>query len=68
MAIVCIGQSRTMKLRHTDPVKTVDIHLSHGSVLVMKESCIRDWKHGIPKRAKSVAPGPLTCITLRVSK
>ena len=54
IASVSFGATRRFLLRHklNKDLETVDISLTHGSLLIMKGSTQHFWKHQVPKTAK----------------
>lgn len=54
IASVSFGATRRFLLRHKSnkDLETVDISLTHGSLLVMQGSTQHYWKHQVPKTAK----------------
>lgn len=54
IASVSFGATRRFLLRHKSNkgLETVDLSLSHGSLLIMKGSTQHYWKHQVPKTAK----------------
>lgn len=54
IASVSFGATRRFLLRHKSNknLETIDISLSHGSLLIMKGSTQHFWKHQVPKTAK----------------
>ena len=54
IASVSLGDTRRFMLRHKSnkDLETVEIALTHGSLLIMRGSTQHFWKHQIPKTAK----------------
>ncbi|MGL6343520.1 MAG: alpha-ketoglutarate-dependent dioxygenase AlkB family protein, partial [Waterburya sp.] len=54
IASVSFGATRRFVLRHksNQDLDTLDISLSHGSLLIMKGSTQHFWKHQVPKTSK----------------
>lgn len=54
IASVSFGATRRFLLRHKSnkDLETIDISLTHGSLLIMKGSTQHFWKHQVPKTAK----------------
>jgi len=54
IASVSFGETRRFLLRHKSNknLATVEIALTHGSLLIMKGSIQHFWKHQVPKTAK----------------
>lgn len=54
IASISFGASRRFLLRHKSnkDLKTVNLSLGHGSLLIMKGSTQHHWKHQVPKTAK----------------
>ena len=55
IASVSLGDTRRFLLRHKSnkDLETVEIALTHGSLLIMQGSTQHFWKHQVPKTAKS---------------
>lgn len=53
---VSFGETRPFQLKHLDreDLEKVDIHLSHGSFLLMKGTTQHYWKHQIPKTTREI--------------
>ncbi|WP_242093245.1 alpha-ketoglutarate-dependent dioxygenase AlkB family protein [Aestuariivivens sediminicola] len=68
IASVSFGGLRLFKLKHINnsQLKTVDIPLRSGSLLLMKRTTQHFWKHKIPKTTKKV--NPRINLTFRVIK
>jgi alkylated DNA repair dioxygenase AlkB len=49
IASVNFGTQRTFQLRHTETKERIDIHLSHGSLLIMQGELQHHWQHQVPK-------------------
>ena len=65
IASVSLGSERMFQLKHnTEPSLRQNIHLEHGSLLLMKGSTQHFWKHQIPKTNKPV--GGRINLTFRV--
>lgn len=56
VAIVSVGEPRTLLLRPRAGGRTVRQSLGHGDLIVMGGSCQRTWDHAIPKTSKPVGP------------
>lgn len=57
IASVSLGAVRRMQFRHqTDPDLRHDLDLPSGSVLVMRGTTQRFWRHAIPKTTRPVGP------------
>ncbi|MEM7592232.1 MAG: alpha-ketoglutarate-dependent dioxygenase AlkB [Cyanobacteria bacterium P01_A01_bin.83] len=54
IASISFGATRRFLLRHKSnkDLKTVDLSLCHGSLLIMRGSTQHYWKHRVPKTAK----------------
>jgi alkylated DNA repair dioxygenase AlkB len=54
IASISFGATRRFVLRHKSnkDLETIDISLTHGSLLIMKGSTQHFWKHQVPKTAK----------------
>jgi len=67
IASVSFGAERVFQLKHNSiPDLKQNIVLEHGSLLIMKGTTQRFWKHQIPKTAKPI--GPRINLTFRVIK
>ncbi|MBC3757704.1 alpha-ketoglutarate-dependent dioxygenase AlkB [Hyunsoonleella sp. SJ7] len=68
IASVSLGETRPFQLRHIqrNDLKRVDIPLTHGSMLLMKDSTQHFWKHRIPKTKRDI--GPRINLTFRIIK
>ncbi|MFD2727338.1 alpha-ketoglutarate-dependent dioxygenase AlkB family protein [Hyunsoonleella rubra] len=68
IASVSFGETRPFQLKHIErnDLKRVDIPLSHGSMLLMKDSTQHFWKHRIPKTKKDI--GSRINLTFRIIK
>ena len=66
IASVSLGQARTFRLKHKvdRTIPPVEIELTHGSLLVMRDALQHHWKHELPKR-KSPDLGPRINLTFR---
>ncbi len=54
---VSLGAVRRMQFRHqSEPTLRHDLDLPSGSVLVMRGTTQRFWKHAVPKTARTVGP------------
>ncbi|GMA20060.1 alkylated DNA repair protein [Arsenicicoccus piscis] len=56
VAIVSIGDARTLALRPRGGSTAHRFALGHGDLVVMGGSCQRTWEHAIPKTAQHVGP------------
>jgi alkylated DNA repair dioxygenase AlkB len=56
VAIVSLGDPRTLALRPRGGGAALRFELGHGDLLVMGGSCQRTWEHAVPKTAKPVGP------------
>lgn len=57
IASVSLGQQRDFILKHKNqPELKVKIALQSGSLLIMKGSCQKYWKHTLPKRTGPLGP------------
>ncbi|PSL05867.1 alkylated DNA repair dioxygenase AlkB [Haloactinopolyspora alba] len=56
VAILSVGEPRTLLLRPRGGGETVRFSGGHGDLLVMGGSCQRTWEHAVPKTAKPVGP------------
>ncbi len=64
VAIVSVGDARTLALRPRGGGETHRFQLGHGDLVVMGGSCQRTWEHAIPKTSRAV--GPRISIQFRV--
>jgi alkylated DNA repair dioxygenase AlkB len=56
VAILSVGDLRTLLLRPRSGGATLRHSLGHGDLIVMGGSCQRTWEHAIPKTAHAVGP------------
>ena len=49
IASVSFGETRKFQLRHNITKEKIDIHLTHGSLLIMKGELQHYWQHQVPK-------------------
>jgi alkylated DNA repair dioxygenase AlkB len=56
IASVSFGAERRFDLRHDKDKKTVSVVLEHGSLLVMRGTTQKHWKHQVPKTKKILQP------------
>ncbi|HYP25823.1 MAG TPA: alpha-ketoglutarate-dependent dioxygenase AlkB [Blastocatellia bacterium] len=58
IASVSLGATRRFQFRHKlrKELSKVDLDLTHGSLLIMKDTTQQFWQHQIPKTAKPVEP------------
>lgn len=58
IASLSLGASRRFVFHPRPPNcgASIKLHLPHGSVLLMKGRCQRDWKHSLPKTKRAVGP------------
>lgn len=56
VAIVSVGEPRTLLLRPRGGGDTIRFSVGHGDLFVMGGSCQRTWEHAVPKTAKPVGP------------
>jgi alkylated DNA repair dioxygenase AlkB len=57
IASLSLGAARRFVLRHRrDPALRHAIELPHGSLLVMRGTTQRDWRHALPRTARPVGP------------
>lgn len=52
IASVNFGAERKFQIRHNQTQEIIDIHLKHGSLLVMQGELQHFWKHQVPKQKK----------------
>ena len=65
IAILSVGQPRTLALRPNGGRTAYRLGLGHGDLLVMGGACQREWEHCVPKTAEPV--GPRISIQFRVA-
>lgn len=54
VASISFGETRKFRFRHYDEKKlTIDVQLTHGSLLLMTGQTQHNWEHSLPKTAKS---------------
>jgi alkylated DNA repair dioxygenase AlkB len=56
VAILSLGEPRSLLLRPRAGGETLRYPLGHGDLLVMGGSCQRTWEHAVPKTARPVGP------------
>jgi alkylated DNA repair dioxygenase AlkB len=56
VAIVSLGQPRSLLLRPRGGGQALRHDLGHGDLLVMGGSCQRTWEHAVPKTARPAGP------------
>ena len=58
IASLSLGETRkfTLHPRPPNPASPRPVLLSHGSLLIMRGSCQKNWKHSVPKTHKKVGP------------
>ena len=56
VAIVSVGDPRSLLLRPRGGGPTLRHELGHGDLLVMGGSCQRTWEHAVPKTARPAGP------------
>jgi alkylated DNA repair dioxygenase AlkB len=56
VAIVSLGEPRSLVLRPRGGGKALRHDLGHGDLLVMGGSCQRTWEHAVPKTARPAGP------------
>ncbi|MFC6880299.1 MULTISPECIES: alpha-ketoglutarate-dependent dioxygenase AlkB [Actinomadura] len=56
VAIVSVGEPRSLLLRPRGGGPTLRHDLGHGDLIVMGGSCQRTWEHAIPKSGKAIGP------------
>lgn len=58
IASLSLGATRRFVLRHRSrrDLKTLDLALQHGSVLIMAADTQRHWRHAVPKTRQPVMP------------
>ncbi len=57
IASLSLGESRDFLIKHKDKKHlSFKIHLTSGSLLIMKGDCQKFWKHCLPKRTRELGP------------
>jgi alkylated DNA repair dioxygenase AlkB len=56
VAIISVGDPRTLALRPRGGGPTIRNELGHGDLIVMGGSCQRTWEHAVPKTTRPVGP------------
>jgi alkylated DNA repair dioxygenase AlkB len=56
VAIVSVGEPRTLALRPRGGGQGLRHELGHGDLIVMGGSCQRTWEHAVPKTVRPVGP------------
>ena len=57
IASLSLGATRRFVFKHRrDPARKLVLELPHGSLLVMRGDSQKDWRHALPRTAKSVGP------------
>jgi alkylated DNA repair dioxygenase AlkB len=56
VAIVSVGDPRTLMLRPNGGATAIRHDLGHGDLIVMGGSCQRTWEHCVPKTARPTGP------------
>lgn len=56
VAIVSLGDSRSLMLRPLGGGQPLRFSVGHGDLLVMGGSCQRTWEHCVPKTSRPVGP------------
>lgn len=56
VAIISVGEPRSLLLRPRGGGPTLRHDLGHGDLIVMGGSCQRTWEHAIPKSGKAIGP------------
>jgi alkylated DNA repair dioxygenase AlkB len=56
VAIVSLGEPRSLLLRPRGGGQALRHDLGHGDLLVMGGSCQRTWEHAVPKTARPAGP------------
>lgn len=64
IASVSFGATRKFQLRHNQTKEKIEIHLTHGSLLIMQGELQHFWQHQVPKADKKV--GERINLTFRV--
>jgi alkylated DNA repair dioxygenase AlkB len=66
IASVSFGETRPFQLKHKfkKDVERINVPLTHGSLLIMKDATQHFWEHQVPKTARSI--GPRINLTFRI--
>lgn len=56
IASISLGAERDFYFRHKETKMKYDIHLTHGSLLIMNSGCQQTWQHSLPKRLRCRQP------------
>jgi alkylated DNA repair dioxygenase AlkB len=56
VAIISVGDPRSLTLRPRGSGPTLRHELGHGDLIVMGGSCQRTWEHAVPKTTRPVGP------------
>ncbi len=56
VAILSLGNPRTLALRPRSGGASLRFHVGHGDLLVMGGTCQRTWEHAVPKSARAAGP------------
>jgi alkylated DNA repair dioxygenase AlkB len=56
VAIVSLGATRTLLLRHRGGGPSIRFELASGDLVVMGGTCQRTWEHAVPKVRRAVGP------------
>lgn len=56
IASLSFGAERRFSFRHKSTKQTIDIHLEHGSLLIMKDETQKHWLHRLPVTKKISSP------------
>lgn len=56
VAILSLGEARTLALRPVGGSTRHSFALGHGDLVVMGGSCQRTWEHAVPKTTRSTGP------------
>jgi alkylated DNA repair dioxygenase AlkB len=62
VAIVSVGDPRTLRLRPRTGGEGIAVEMGHGDLVVMGGSCQRTWEHAVPKVAHA---GPRVSVQFR---
>ncbi len=66
IASLSLGAKRLFKLRHNKSKQIIDLHLCHGSLLLMGGNFQHSWRHCLPKIHET--NGPRVNLTFRLIK
>lgn len=56
IASLSFGAQRKFLFKHKDTREKVELYLSHGSLLIMKDQTQKNWLHSLPTSKKILQP------------